>query len=140
MIASPTSGSDPFITSPPRPELSSTSPSLMSPTFAARIQTLTNYLPMPSLPWSPRASKTAQAAAAFCIIPESSSSFSSIASEDTANDHNQAYSSFVNSSVKTADLKTAPARTYVPKERQLEKLRLRLEEERRRRTSGGVAP
>ena len=89
-------------------------PSLMSPTLAARLsfQTLTNLIPVPSMLWSPRSSGA---------DGESNTSAASSPIDHTS-------STFVNATVPA----TTKERTYVPKERQLEKLRLRMEEERKR--------
>lgn len=140
---------DPFaVTSPVDSEPSSSSPTslspriTMSPTLATRIsfQKLTNLIPMPSLPWSPRSSSKGSAttatatATALCFIPESNST-SSTASEDVINEHNRASSSFVNSRPAVAQSRQ---RGYVSKERQLERLRVRLEEERRVKVRSAV--
>ncbi|CCM04026.1 uncharacterized protein FIBRA_06183 [Fibroporia radiculosa] len=114
-----------------------TSPTPMSPTLAARLsfQTLTNF--MPSLPWSPRskASATAAAAAALCFIPESSSNSSSV-SDASVHDHMRSTSSFVNPPApRLVDVRPTE-RTYVQREKQLEKLKIRMEEENRSKRRG----
>ena len=100
----------------------------MSPTLAARLsfQTLTNYIPVPSLLWSPRSG-------GGCF--DSSTSDSSLSNAGSPPDHTRTSSTFVNASATTTAVarpEIPRERTYVPKERQLEKLRLRMEEERRR--------
>ncbi|KAI0637689.1 hypothetical protein C8Q77DRAFT_1153414 [Trametes polyzona] len=106
------------------------SPSLMSPTLARlSFQALTNFIPVPSLLWSPRSS-----GGCFDASPSDSSISSSGSSSHVRSD-----STFVNASataVAKPDATAARERAYVAKEKQLEKLRLRLEEERRR---GGQA-
>lgn len=134
---------DPFApASPPAPSSQSpASPSSimsMSPTLASRLsfQTLTNFIPMPSLPWSPRsrASATAAAAAALCFIPEG-------ASHSSAPSDASVSSTFVNAP-RPAPVQPEVAKpsskdkAYVQREKQLEKLRLRLEDERRVRRPG----
>lgn len=130
---------DPFApTSPPAPSsLSPTSPSSiisMSPTLTSRLsfQTLTNF--MPSLPWSPRSRASAAAAAALCFVPEG-------ASHSSAPSDASVSSAFVNAP-RPAPVQPEAAKllskdkTYVQRETQLEKLRLRLEDERRVRRPG----
>ena len=99
----------------PSPSLSS----FMSPTIAAKLsfQTLTNFIPVPSLLWSPRS----------CSGAFNSSSPTTPSTSSPS--HARIDSAFVNAPV--ASLPEVPKeRGYVPKERQLEKLRLRMEAER----------
>lgn len=103
-----------------------TSPSLrfMSPTLVTRlsIQKLTNFLPMPSLTsWTPRSptfgDAATAAASALCIISSTSSS----ASDDT------------DSFQRILAAPVPKERGYVSKEQQLEKLRIRLQQEQQTR-------
>ncbi|OBZ71937.1 hypothetical protein A0H81_08201 [Grifola frondosa] len=114
----------------------------MSPTLASRLsfQTLTNLIPLPSLPWSPRASAVstaAAAAAAMCFVPQSSSG-SSIASDTSPKEHGQVAPAFVNNAVKATGSQSK-VRGFVPKQRQLDRLRVRLEEEQRLKIKGIVS-
>lgn len=127
----PRSSPAPDLKSPPVAPHSQASPStfspslssFMSPTLAARLsfQTLTNFVP--SMLWSP-------STGGGCF--DSSMSDSSIAGSGST-DHACTSSSFVNALTSPVTKPEMPKeRSYVPKERQLEKLRLRMEEERKR--------
>ena len=93
----------------------------MSPTIAARLsfQTLTNYIPVPSLLWSPR-SGGGDFGNSSPTPPTPSSS-----------ENARSCSPFVSASAGARPEK-AKERSYVPKERQLEKLRLRMDAERKK--------
>ena len=116
----------PQLTSPPSPSsapapYSPSLPSLMSPTFSARLsfQTLTSFVP--SMLWSSRSGDG------------SDDSTRSTPTTTSAADHSRTDSTFVNAIIPPARKAEAPKeRTYVPKEKQLERLRLRMEEERKR--------
>ncbi|KZT12611.1 uncharacterized protein LAESUDRAFT_808196 [Laetiporus sulphureus 93-53] len=123
------SGSPPAESSAQSP-VSPSSLMSLSPTLAARLsfQTLTNYISMPSLPWSPRSYKSSAAAAALCLSPERSS-ISSSSSNESLNHHKQTtFSESIGVRSVSARPKESP---YVQREKQLEKLRLRIEDERR---------
>ncbi|KAJ3008318.1 hypothetical protein NUW54_g3197 [Trametes sanguinea] len=106
-----------------------TSPSLMSPTLARlSFQKLTNFIPVPSLLWSPRSG-------GGCF--DASPSDSSVSSSGSP-DHARTASTFVNATA-IAKPELPRERTFVPKEKQLEKLRVRLEEERKRGAQAAVA-
>lgn len=114
------------LASPPSPSstpapYSPSLPSLMSPTFSARLsfQTLTNFVP--SMLWSSRPSDGCH------------DSTKPTTATTSAADHSRSDSTFVNGTIPIARKPEAPKeRTYVPKEKQLERLRLRMEEERKR--------
>ncbi|OJT13126.1 hypothetical protein TRAPUB_10330 [Trametes pubescens] len=107
-----------------------TSPSLISPTLARlSFQALTNFIPVPSLLWSPRSG-------GGCF--DASASDSSMSSSGSAG-HVRSDSSFVNATATAvAKPQASRERTFVPKEKQLEKLRVRLEEERKQGSQGAV--
>lgn len=87
-------------------------------------QTLTNFIP---LSWGPRASQLAPAAvAALCLIPESSSTSSSV-SDTVDKQAAPPISSDVKSIARGLDAAEKRERRYVSKEHQLEKLRIRLD-------------
>ena len=105
--------------------VSQSSSPILSPTLAARIslQKLTNFIPLPSLPWSsPVLGQAASAAASLCLVSTSSSSSS--VSEDP-----QTSPSFTDAASSASS--SQPARRYISREQQLQKLRARLETENR---------
>lgn len=96
--------------------------SIMSSPLSARLsfQTLTNFIP---LSWSPSANPVGSAVATLCRIPESSSSSSS-----SSNDNKTELLSepgIVARVIK--DVSVVQKRGYVSKEKQLEKLKGRLQ-------------
>lgn len=109
----------------PQHDDDNTDTTMTSPSMAARLafQSFTNMIPNP-FSWSPRLGSpsgtgtVAATAAALCMIPESQSS-STIMSGDSFED------GFGRRSSEAKEVK----RGYVPKERQLEKLRLRMQSE-----------
>lgn len=144
-------------------------------TLSARLafQTLTSFIPLPSLSWSPRSSAVASTTAtAVCFssdTPHSSISFpapslafergrtsvppspsstsssmsSSSISSVSSSTSTLSVSSFVNYNYASAIIRSPPAAAakqpgYVAKEKQLERLRVRLEEERRLRALGAA--
>ncbi|PIL36669.1 hypothetical protein GSI_00358 [Ganoderma sinense ZZ0214-1] len=119
--------SPPSLSSAPAP-YSPSLPSFMSPTFSARLsfQTLTNFVP--SMLWSSRSGDG------------SDDSTTSTPTTASAADHSRADSTFVNAIIPPARKAEVPKeRTYVPKEKQLERLRLRMEEERKRGRPTGTS-
>ncbi|KAH9853924.1 hypothetical protein C2E23DRAFT_100714 [Lenzites betulinus] len=125
-----------FVPSPDSPQAADSqvsptpaSPSLISPTLARlSFQALTNFIPVPSMLWSPRSR-------GGCF--DVSTSDSSMSSSESSS-HVRTDSSFVNATTTAVARPAVVARerTFVPKAKQLEKLRLRLEGERRQ---GGQA-
>ncbi|KAI0346997.1 hypothetical protein BDW22DRAFT_1425082 [Trametopsis cervina] len=105
-----------------KPDTSTSSPRspFTSPTFAA-IQTFTNFI---SLPWSSPKMGFSSSATISTPIPQSNSTSTNLCSDRE--------SSFpaASSPAKSASVSRGPLkRSYVPKERQLAKLKLRLEQE-----------
>lgn len=110
----------------PKHDDNNTDTTMTSPSMAARLafQSFTNMIPNP-FSWSPRlgspsgTGSVAATAAALCMIPETQSS-STVMSGDSFED------GFGRAAYGVKDVKK---RGYVPKERQLEKLRLRMRSE-----------
>lgn len=113
------------------PDTGSSSSPFMSPTFAA-IQTLTSF--MPSLPWSsPKIDSPTS-------LISSSPRTSTIVSSPNEGD----FGAFVSSSITPPSAsRFSKSRGYVPREKQLAKLKLRLEQEERSKSVGftnGTSP
>lgn len=101
-------------------------------------QTLTSYIP---LSWSPRSSSvvvsTAAAAAALCFSSDTPrSSISSMTASRSAPSLDFYHSHVSSPLIRTPPPAVAKQPGFVAKEKQLERLRVRLEEERRMRAQG----
>ncbi|KAI0069164.1 hypothetical protein BV25DRAFT_1791191 [Artomyces pyxidatus] len=104
---------------------------------AARLsfQSFANFIPMSSFPWSPRSGAKAAAAAAMCMIPASAStSTNASVDERTGSASTSASQQFMPMFFGNGKKPREEKRGFVSKERQLERLRSRMEEEWRTKT------